>query len=131
MEVMIFFIPIFCLNLSAYIIQIILKVLVWKLLSCIQTCNQQPPKRNDKTGCLRQVAADHKIHHLVGFVQVFVSSHIIYIYTTAIKVIIYIVNSKLILDKTFMRGKKVIECLNYDYQSSQKYEQFPHFQQCF
>ena len=35
-----------------------------------QTCDQQPPKGHDKTGCLRQVAADHKFHDLVGFVQV-------------------------------------------------------------
>ena len=41
-----------------------------------QTCDQQPPKGHDKTGCLRQVAADHKFYDLVGFVQV-LSVHII------------------------------------------------------
>ena len=41
-----------------------------------QTCDQQPPKGHDKTGCLRQVAAEHKCHDLVGFVQV-LSVHII------------------------------------------------------
>ena len=35
-----------------------------------QTCDQQPPKGHDKTGCRRQVAADIKFHESVEFVQV-------------------------------------------------------------
>ena len=48
-------------------------------LNCLysQTCDQQPPKEHDKTGCLRQVAADHRFHDLVGFIQV-LSVHIYY-----------------------------------------------------
>ena len=56
-----------------------------------QTCDQQPPKGHDKTGSLRQVAADHKFQDLVGYVQV-LSVHILHV--TVRKVIIYIAKSK-------------------------------------
>ena len=76
-----------------------------------QTWDQQPPKANDKSGCLRQVAADHKIHYLVGF---FLNCLF-----------------KLNFDKTFMWKKRLnVEFMIIKVDKSM-YEQFPHFQQCF